>query len=139
MTQTIQQQRAAYALQRVKALQSQLAQKAQKEFTSYASNLPAMIHMNGLGQAMAFCKAKGKRKEADKIDTRSGVEAYRALFELVSGWLCRQDQPYAGKDDVLDGITQSDMAHYQLAQAEALVLMSWVKKFAKAFLAEETA
>jgi CRISPR-associated protein Cmr5 len=29
------------------------------------------------------------------------------------------------------------MAHYQLAQAEALVLMSWVKKFAKAFLAED--
>lgn len=132
MTQTIQQRRAKFALDRVKALIPQ----EQEQFISYASGLPAMIHMNGLGQAMAFCKFKGKRKEPDKIDSRKGVEAYRALYNIVSDWLREPGQPYADKADVLDGITQSDMPHYQLAQAEALVLMSWVKKFAKAFLAE---
>lgn len=126
MEQTIQQQRAKFALERVKALPQVLkVEKDQTEFISYASGLPAMIHMNGLGQAMAFCKVKGKDRES-----------YKQLYKLVSDWLCQTNQPYAGKADALDGITQSDMAHYQLAQAEALVLMSWVKKFAKAFLAE---
>lgn len=137
MAQTIQQQRAAFALERVKHLTQTLKNDEPKEFVSYASGLPAMIHMNGLGQAMAFCKVKGKRKDPAKRSDASGVEAYKALYELVSDWLCKEGQPYAGREHVLDGITQADMAHYQLAQAEALVLMSWVKKFAKAFLAED--
>lgn len=129
MTQTIQQQRAKFALERVKALPQVLkVEKEQTEFISYASGLPAMIHMNGLGQALAFCKVKGKERES-----------YQQLYQLVSDWLCQPNQPYAGKVDALEGITQFDMARYQLAQAEALVLMSWVKKFAKAFLAEDAA
>jgi CRISPR-associated protein Cmr5 len=82
--------------------------------------------MNGLGQAMAFCKLKSKDRES-----------YAQLYQLVSDWLCNKNQPYQKYNDVLAGITQADMAHYQLAQAESLVLMSWVKKFAKAFLDEE--
>ena len=123
---TIQQERAKFALERIQRLPKLLKPDGQKEFISYASGLPAMIHMNGLGQAMAFCKLKGKDRES-----------YAQLYQLVSDWLCQSGQPYQGKQHVLEGITQCDMAHYQLAQAEALVLMSWVKKFAKAFLAED--
>jgi len=125
MEQTIQQKRAKFALEQVQALPVKLKLNEQVEFISYASGLPAMIHMNGLGQAMAFCKLKSKERDS-----------YGQLYQLVSDWLCQQGQPYQGKTDVLTGITQEDSAHYQLAQAEALVLMSWVKKFAKAFLAE---
>jgi len=126
MEQTIQQQRAKFALERVQKLPVKLKPNEQLEFISYASGLPAMIHMNGLGQAMAFCKLKSKERDS-----------YGELYQLVSDWLCADHQPYQGQSDVLTGITQCDMAHYQLAQAEALVLMSWVKKFAKAFLAED--
>jgi len=126
MEQTIQQQRAKFALERIQKLPIKLKPNEQGEFISYASGLPAMIHMNGLGQAMAFCKLKSKERES-----------YGQLYQLVSDWLCDTNQPYQGHSDVLTGITQNDMAHYQLAQAEALVLMSWVKKFAKAFLAED--
>jgi CRISPR-associated protein Cmr5 len=123
---TIQQQRAKFTLQRIQSLPKLLKPEEQKEFISYASGLPAMIHMNGLGQAMAFCKLKGKDRKS-----------YGQLYQLVSDWLCQSGQPYDGQQHVLEGITQCDMAHYQMAQAEALVLMSWVKKFAKAFLAED--
>ena len=122
---TIQQQRAKFALERITALKDQLADKEKKEFVSYSSSLPAMIHMNGLGQAMAFCKVKGCERKS-----------YTALYQLVSDWMCETGQPYSGQDTILDGITTCDMGQYQLAQSEALVLMSWVKKFAKAFLAE---
>jgi len=126
MEQTIQQQRAKFTLERIQKLPVKLKSNEQIEFISYASGLPAMIHMNGLGQAMAFCKLKGKDRES-----------YQQLYQLVSDWLCKENQPYQNQSEVLIGITQGDMAHYQLAQAEALVLMSWVKKFAKAFLAED--
>jgi len=126
MEQTIQQQRAKFALERIQKLPIKLKPSELVEFISYASGLPAMIHMNGLGQAMAFCKLKSKERDS-----------YGELYQLVSDWLCESTQPYANKQDVLEGITQCDMAHYQLAQAEALVLMNWVKKFAKAFLAED--
>lgn len=134
MEQTVQQQRAKYAMNEVLKLKN-LKPDEQKEFISYTSNLPAMIHTNGLGQAMAFCKVKGK----DRI-------SYKRLYELVSNWLCEKPsiytgspntQIYAGCSEILTGITTKGMQDYQLAQAEALVLMSWVKKFAKAFLAEE--
>ncbi len=126
MALTIQQQRAKFALERVQGLVDKLKADEQKEFISYASGLPAMIHMNGLGQAMAFYKLKAKERGS-----------YLQLYLLVSDWLCQSGQPYQDKDNVLVGITQCDQARYQLAQAEALVLMSWVKKFAKAFLAED--
>ena len=131
MSQTIQQQRAKFAMDEVNNLKVLKADE-QKEFISYASSLPAMIHTNGLGQAMAFCKVKGK----DRV-------SYKKLYELISNWLCAEKQIYEncndsqGKKDVLTGITNNSMQDYQLAQTETLILMSWVKKFAKAFLAEE--
>ena len=140
MTQTIQQQRAKYAMDEVIKLKNlnleeKKQQEFEKEFISYASSLPAMIQTNGLGQAMAFCKVKGK----DRL-------SYEKLYELISNWLCEKPNIYTGCPDtqvyaqcteVLNGITDKNMQFYQLAQIETLILMTWVKKFAKAFLAED--
>lgn len=115
--QTIQQKRAKFALERVQ--QAIESGTNQSEFKSYASSLPAMIHMNGLGQAAAFFKSK--------------KGTHLELYNLLSDWLKEPNQPYQGKD-LLDGITQLDMEKYRLAQAEAQALMDWVKKFAKAFM-----
>ena len=133
--QTIQQQRAKYALRRVQSAANN-PHIGHKEFKSYASNLPAMIHMNGLGQAAAFFKSKG-----------NSSPEYAALYNILSNWLCSSDndpqlqqempiQPYSGCADLLAGITTKDMHAYRLAQAEAQMLMDWVKKFAKAFMTE---
>lgn len=131
--QTIQQQRAKYALEKVQSAANN-PDIRHKEFKSYASNLPAMIHMNGLGQAAAFFKSKG-----------SSSPEHAALYNILSNWLCSQDnnqqtqqemliQPYSGCVNLLEGITTKDMHTYRLAQAEAQALMDWVKKFAKAFM-----
>ena len=117
--QTIQQQRAAYALEKVK---SASATTNKKEYKSHASGLPAMIHMNGLGQAAAFYRSKG------------GV--HQELYNLLSEWLTETGQPYANYDDLSAGITDSNMQAYHLAQAEAQALMDWVKKFAKAYMGD---
>lgn len=133
--QTMQQQRAAYALRKVQSAATD-PHIGHKEFKSYASSLPAMIHMNGLGQAAAFFKSK----------SNSSPE-YAALYSILSNWLCSRDndpqqqqampiQPYSDYPNLLEGITARDMHHYRIAQAEAQMLMDWVKKFAKAFMTD---
>lgn len=120
--QTIQQKRARHALQKVREVVGQ-DQQFKKEYKSYAAALPAMIHTNGLGQAAAFYQSKGG--------------THLVLYQLLSGWLCGENQPFADQTDLLEGITRSDMQTYRLAQAEAQALLEWVKQFAKAYLADE--
>ncbi|WP_457670214.1 type III-B CRISPR module-associated protein Cmr5 [Thiolapillus sp.] len=112
-----------YALEKVEGLPQGKSSRQAQELVSQASSLPAMIRINGLGQAVAFYRMKG------------GV--HRGLYELLSGWLCAGGRPYAGFSDLIEGITQSDMHTYRMAQFEAEQLLSWVKKFAKAFAPEQ--
>ena len=121
--QSIQQERAKYALEQVEAAEKALDQPKRNEYISYAAALPAMIHMNGLGQAAAFYRAKDGR--------------HTDLYRLLSNWLCRNGKPYSEYNDLIKAITESDMQQYKLAQAEAQALMDWVKKFAKAYMSEE--
>lgn len=143
MQQTMQQQRAKYALEQVKAAAED--KSIHSEYKSYAYNLPAMIHTNGLGQAVAFFRSKGAFHKNER-DRSSKEKAYCLLYMTLSDWLCSNGQtlnpmpkqPFSDYGDVLDAITQSNMRDYRLAQAEAQMLMDWVKKFAKAFMVDET-
>jgi CRISPR-associated protein Cmr5 len=126
--QTMQQRRAAAALNAVQAHQNQ---SYSGELRSYLHALPAMIHMNGLGQACAFIR--GKAGPAGKESGDKAI-AYQTAYNLLSNWLCAAGQPYARYDDLLTGITHDDMHRYRLAQAEAQAYLDWVKKFAAAYL-----
>ncbi len=126
--QTMQQQRAQYALIQVDSAKRNGISK--KEFKSYAMGFPAMIRMNGLGQAAAFYRSKGEGEDAK-------AKAYRALYDLLSGWMGNPGQPYTGSGDLLEGITSNDLHTYRIAQVEALLLLDWVKKFAKAYMGEK--
>lgn len=122
--QTMQQQRAKHALSKVK----ELAAKDKKEHSklrSRASELPFMIHANGLGQALAFFKSKG------------GKDGYDHLYSVLATWLVGDGSPLQGAKDALEGVTQCDLRTYRVAQAEAIQYMEWVKKFASAYLYEE--
>lgn len=119
--QTLEQQRARHALTKVQeALQDNVNRK---EFKSSAAGFPAMVKMNGLGQAAAFYFSQG--------------ETYRKLYDILSEWLTKPGQPYAGAADLLAGVTSQNMSRYRVAQSEALLLLGWVKKFTKAFVAKD--
>jgi CRISPR-associated protein Cmr5 len=121
MTQTIEQQRAAFALAWATGNeQGQCGGRVTKELKSAAESFPSLILMSGLGQAAAFYKSKGNGSE------------HRQLYTLLSDWLRRPNQPYAGQE-LLVGITGGDQRTYRAAQAEALAFLLWVKKFAKAY------
>lgn len=139
MMQTIQQQRAAFALAAVESVNDRIKAIAEgndrdkikaSEYKSYASGFPAMIQMNGLGQAAAFFRSKGGGND-------SKAHAYQELYDTLCNWLKKPGQPYQRHDDLLHGITHENMQTYMLAQAEALALLDWVKKFAKAYMGDD--
>lgn len=124
MPRMMEQERAQFALERITEFTAQSSER-QKELRSHVSALPALIRMNGLGQALAFYRMKDKGS------------SHEQLYLLVSRWLC--DEKSAGRifetpGDVLSGITSGDMFQYMAAQNEALALLEWVKKFANAYL-----
>jgi CRISPR-associated protein Cmr5 len=119
MGQTIQQERATFALKHVLRVIKE-SPLDQKEYKTYASQLPAMIRMNGLGQAAAFYYSKKGTRPL--------------LYGLLNDWLTQDGQPYAASGGLLGGITTGKQRTYRLAQTEALALMEWVKKFAIAFM-----
>lgn len=127
MPRMMEQERAAFALSKVSAFTHEPV-SLQKELRSHVSALPALIRMNGLGQALAFYRMKGENTSHER------------LYRLVSDWLCREEHAgciFEGANDVLNGIASGDMFQYMAAQNETLALLEWVKKFANALLKTE--
>ena len=96
MNQTIEQQRAKYALEKVKEFAEKYKgdKKTKEEYKSYASQLPVMICQNGLGQASAFYFSKGG--------------THKELYMLLSDWLCKENPIYIDhKENFFQGIRYS--------------------------------
>lgn len=137
---SIEQRRAEFALQRLEdALAVPEAGKYKhSQLKSYLRRLPAMIQMNGFGQALAFYYAK-----------RTNYEAYGVVYKLLEDWLCAKGQVYASATGVecalnpqatpylLRALTAGDQQAYRRAEAEAQALLSWAKKFAEALILKD--
>ncbi len=122
--QTIQQQRAKHALSKIQEWKKE-SSEVQKNLESYSRDLPAMVLMNGLGQAVAFAKMKGE-----------SFKEYSMLYQALRDWL-RECQPDLEQPELIEIITNVDMYRYQQLQAELLMYLDWIKKFSKAFLDKE--
>jgi len=89
-----------------------------KDFKSVATSLPADIQANGLGQTMAFLRAKGK-------------EEHNVTFDAVAGWV-QQRLNIANKDFMTWLMTEATTEQYRQATAEAIAFAIWMKRFAEA-------
>lgn len=114
---TIEQRRAARAQECVAGIRGDV-----KAYKAVASSFPAMIRMNGLGQALAFIRSR----KADE---------YGHVYGHVSGWLCRSPDGVLanGEDaDALDELVKRDATTYRHAETEAMAFMVWIKRYAEA-------
>ncbi|MDT8897620.1 type III-B CRISPR module-associated protein Cmr5 [Thermanaerothrix sp. 4228-RoL] len=110
----LEQERASHAYEEVTKAKG----KKDKELKSLARSAPASIQSNGLGQTLAFWKAK---KEVP-------------LYDALSGWLKNQLQIDDNRD-LLEWIaTTATSLQYRQATAEALAYLNWYKRFAEAEL-----
>ncbi|MGI6365389.1 MAG: type III-B CRISPR module-associated protein Cmr5 [Bacillota bacterium] len=118
------QNRAKYALGVIDSHKSKDA-SWQERYSSYVKSLPATILTCGVGQAMASLLAKA----GDDLSSPHGQ-----LYRDLEGWLCRNQGIFSSQANLMTALTDAEMDTYLAAQAEALAMMVWLKKFAVAFL-----
>lgn len=121
---SMEQDRAEFALKKIQGIASG-PENMQEEVVRHLNALPALIRMNGLGQALAFYRMKG-----------SGT-GHEVIYRMVGEWLClpgSKGRVFTHDPDVLTAITRSNIQKYMAAQNEALALLEWLKKFGLALL-----
>jgi CRISPR-associated protein Cmr5 len=123
--QTKQQHRAEFALNKISSV------KIDEKTANFYAGAPAMILTNGLGQTMAFLLSK---KETDKE---------KKLFYILKEWLTKDKNPLVNLKnmeniDFLREFHKLSIIDYLKAQTEALRLLEWLKRYAKAFEEKES-
>lgn len=100
-------------------------EKFKGAYGSLARKVPALILSAGLGQTLAFLRAKGKSE---------GWNQHQVLYNHLSSWVVAQLPDTAG--DLLEVVRQNSSDVYRQATAEALAFLGWLKRFAEAELPE---
>jgi len=126
---TLEQERAQQAWACVQEVTNK-PQEFKKKYGSLARKVPMLVLTNGLGQTLAFLKAKGKNDPADE---------HTVLFRHLSNWVLSQvaSSTPASNGDLLQWVLQNDSAAYRRATMEALAFLAWLKRFAEAELPTE--
>lgn len=126
---TLEQERAKQAWLYISAVKTEnepLAEKKRfaKEYKSLAQGASADIQLNGLGQSLAFWRAKGKGE----------ANEHTRLFDHISDWVKRQNN-IAGTGNLLEWVVSAATTdEYRRATAETVAFLVWIKRFAEAEL-----
>jgi len=121
---SLEQERAKKAWEAVKAAKREKPDY-QKKYKAAARSAPASIQQNGLGQTLAFWRAKSK--------DRHQIDLYNAVAEWVQSQLRWQ-----GDMHLLPWIVHyATTDEYRRATSEAIAFLQWVKRFAEAELEGE--
>ena len=108
------QERAANAYSAVKAV---VGKDYAAKYKALAKSAPADIQTNGLGQTVAFWRAKGKNEHRQQLYDHVNAWAKSKLSLSVDLHLW-----------IIDAKTSSD--EYRRATVEVLAYLGWVKRFA---------
>lgn len=126
--QSLEQKRAAAAWECVVYVRDH-GQSYAKKYGQLAKSAPADIQANGLGQTLAFWKAKGYKDGKPKSDSE-----HARLFQDVDGWV-KQQLGLSARKMLLEWIIQhASTDEYRRATAEAIAFLNWLKRFAEAEL-----
>ena len=101
-------------------LVSEIADKERKDYSSLVQGFPVMVLTNGLGQALAFLRAKNKGE-------------HKHLYDHLQCWL-EKNVPWTDKqgNELIEWVISESSEKYRIATTEALAFLNWLKRFAKA-------
>jgi len=118
---TLDQQRAAHAWAAVCEAKQQAGEhknQSPKKFGGQAKKLPVRIMASGLGQALAFLKAKNYAP---------------GLVAVLTHWTAKRLPPRPDESrDLLDRIIHGDSEFLRRATDEVLAYLVWLNRFAEA-------
>jgi CRISPR-associated protein Cmr5 len=123
MPRTKEQQRSAFALQRINDFG---ANGVPKDDANFIVGTPTMILTNGVAQTMAFLLSKQKG---------DAVVKEVKVFKILESWLAKEIPALTGKEgkQFLMQFAKLEQEDYLRAQQEALALLQWLKRYARAF------
>lgn len=121
--QTKEQQRSAFALQKV---QTVFCIPVSKDVANFVVGVPTLVLENGLGQTLAFLLSKQKTEHTN-------------ICDILRDWLGQEIQALQTKDNFsfLQKLAVLEQHSYLRAQQEALALLQWLKRYARAFQEEK--
>jgi len=125
MPTTKEQKRSAFALKRI----NDFGTKVSKDDANFIVGTPTMILTNGIAQTMAFLLSKkDEKKEVKEVK----------VFKILQQWLSTEIPALNGTDEktFLKQFSTLDQNDYLRAQKEALALLQWLKRYARAFQQE---
>ena len=119
------QERSDFALKQLKNI------AIEEEFANFIVSIPSMILQNGLAQTMAFLlsKCKGIEDNSNK---------YYLVFKIIASWSYRVNNnvPFNDSLQFFEIISNLEQDKYLSLQEEALKMLQWLKRYARAFQKE---
>jgi len=101
-----------------------------KNYRSYVKKIPTMILSNGLGQTLAFIKAKSEKGNAYDL-------IYQQLTEYMkSDHTARIKMPQE-KNDLVEWVISCNSSTYRYITQEILAFLNWLKRFAEGLIEVE--
>jgi CRISPR-associated protein Cmr5 len=118
--QTKEQQRSQFALD---MMNQHYPKGVEEPDANFIVGVPTMILTNGLAQTLAFLLSK------------KGSSKHEVTFSIIKAWLEREVEPLKAKTNMafLQNFAELDQSNYLTAQREALAMLHWLKRYARAF------
>ncbi|MFZ5886964.1 MAG: type III-B CRISPR module-associated protein Cmr5 [Chloroflexota bacterium] len=130
---TLEQKRAAAAWEYVQQIVQSGDKALQGKYKTLATKSPADIQTNGLGQTIAFWKAKGKVEQGKEPNAEK--IAHQKILAHLTRWLKSSDAFGLQADDLVDWVSgKANVNDYRRATTEAIAFLVWLKRFAEAEL-----
>jgi CRISPR-associated protein Cmr5 len=108
----------------------QSERKKQKEYKSYVKKIPSMILSNGLGQTLAFVKAKSKTGNAYDL-------IYKQLTKYMKSEHTTRISMPQNENDLAKWAISENPEKYRYITQEILAFLQWLKRFAEGLIEEE--
>ncbi len=120
--QTKEQQRSEFALVKIKGF----GFPVKKDVANFVVGVPTLVLENGLGQTLAFLLSKQKQD-------------HTTICNILRDWLGQEIQALQTKDNFsfLQKLAGLEQHTYLRAQQEAMALLQWLKRYARAFQEEK--
>jgi CRISPR-associated protein Cmr5 len=125
--QTKEHKRSQFALEQIK---KEFDDSVVKDTANFIVGMPTMILTNGIGQSLAFLLSKkGEDSESEE------KLKYDKVFRIIQSWLQTEidELKTDNKKEFLEKMAGLDQGVYLKAQREALAILQWLKRYARAF------
>lgn len=118
MLTTREQERAKYALEKVRFVKKNKDKEYRQLYKSLVKGFSTMIYNNGLGQALAFLKAKNE-------------DHHKNLYNHISSWFSQDATNEASlqDNDLLLTLINVSSQDYRYFTQETIALLNWFRKF----------